>query len=690
MAERQERRLMRQRGAGPRDLGNVGFSFNFGAASLPLPPQSSRKTPGPSPAETSRKTPQSSLAQRPSARKTPAGSGAKSASASKAGKSASLAPSSGSRSSDGNGPTFKTPVTTGKRKRRGTHLEAVEETEQDELETTLEDIAASRSRSVRPSTEVPASAQKTPAANQIEEPDELSPENDGPAIKNPVREIETPTLLRRLSERRTQRSEGSVAGSVILSIEEDEEVGEDELSFQDTQTTTNVARISSRNRDSSSGLAMATSATDGLNVSLTAPNNQSTRREVFDIPTGEPDADPLPALEDLEDEEDELSPSRTTKSQKSSRTSRPVVVADEDDDDADEDELSPPKKVAEPNKVRRTTLEPPVVTEEIVEDNVSEDELSPVQPKIRRRPEKAQVEARRNPNKRRRVEAPPIEVHQDEAEEEASNIDELSPQPARPAPKSKPQKPRQPLSKATTNLPKKTKPSKKLTARTTSLPRKKTKGDVIGITVYHRTSSNNIAYDSLGSNPTPGITPIDVLAQVSEELANNHILAFQQHARPDNVSKKTKRRQLDVMGYFRDVLASSMSEIQIASLGAHVLGKQVRGVNKRKRQLREELMGRRREREEIEIEIDRVRAKHRERVEKEDKEFELVQSLRDIEGAVRRGREKAREDGREDEVPEVGMEVEGGRGKETLGLLGRVREWNGLLEESALVLEGRT
>ncbi|TLD35895.1 hypothetical protein E2P81_ATG02198 [Venturia nashicola] len=657
MAERQERRLMRQRGAGPRTLENVGFSFNFGAAPPPPPPESSRKTPAPSPAQTLRKTPQSSLAQRPS----------------------------GSRDGDGNGQTFKTPVTTGKRKRRGAQLEAVEETEQDELETTVADIAASRSTSVRPSIEVPASAQKTPAANQIEEPDELSPENDGPAIKNPVREMETPTLLRRLSERRTQRSEGSVAGSVILSIEEDEEVGEDELSFQEAQTATNDAQTSSGNRNSSSGLAMATSATYGLNVSLTAPNNQSTRREEFEIPTGDPEVDPLSTMEDIEDEEDELSPSRATKPQKSSRTARvrPVVVENDDD----EDELSPPK-ITKPEKGRKTAREPPTEPEAIVEDNVSEDELSPVQPTTSRRIDKAPKEARRDPNKRRRVEAPPIDVHQDGAENEASEIDELSPQPARPAPKTIPPKARQPLSRATANLPKKTKQPKKPSTRD-SPPRKKARGDVIGITVYHRTQSNNIAYDSLGSNPTPGITPIDVLAQVSEELANNHILAFQQQARPDNVSKKTKRRQIDAMSYFRDVLASSLSQIQFASLSAHVLGKQLRGVNKRKRQLREELMGRRKEREEVEIEMDRVRAKHRERVEQEEREFELAQSLRDIEGAIRRGREKAVEEGREDEVPEVGIEVEVGRVRESLGLLGRVREWNGVLEESALVLEGR-
>lgn len=607
------------------------------------------------------------------------GSGAKPASASRTKEtSASVARSSGSRNSDGDGRTFKTPVTTGKRKRGGAQLEAVEETEQDELETTQEDIAASRSTSIRPSIEVPASAQKTPAANQIEEPDELSPENDGPAIKNPIREIETPTLLRRLSERDTRRSEGSVAGSIILSIEQ-----EDELSFQENQSATNTSQSSSGNRNSSSGLAMATSATDGLNVSLTAPNNQSTRREVFEIPEGEPVVDTLPTMEDLEDEEDELSPVRTTKSQSSRRTTRERRAVVEDDD---EDELSPPK-VNRPDKSRKTTREPPVAPKEIVEDNASEDELSPVQPTTRRQPVQAPIEARRNPNKRRRVEEPPIEVHQDETEVEASEIDELSPQqtrPARPVSKSKPQKSRQPLSKATTNLPKKTKQPKK-----PAEPGKKANGDVIGITVYQRTKSNNMAYDTLGSEPNPGITPIDVLAQVADELAANHIHAFKQQARPDNTSKKTKKRQVDAMGFFQEALSNTLSRIRITNLEAHVLGKQVRQINRRKRLLREELMGRRREREEVEIEIDRVRAVHREQVEREEKEFELVQSLRDIEGAVRRGREKAVEDGREDEVPEVRLEMVVGGAEETLGLLGRVREWNGVLEESARVLEER-
>lgn len=455
-----------------------------------------------------------------------------------------------------------------------------------------------------------------------------------------------------------------MAGSVILSIEEDDEVGEDELSFQGNQT---AAQTSSGDRNSSSGLAMATSATDGLSVSLTAPNRESTRREVFAaIPAGEPVVDPLPTIEDLEeDEEDELSPVHATKSQKSRRPARerPVMIED------DEDELSPPK-VTKPKTSRKKIREPPVVPE---------DELSPVQPKTRRQLEKAPVKARRKPNKRRRVEELPIEVHQDEA----SEVDELSPQQTRPAPKLKPQKPRQPLSKATTNLSKKTKQPKKPASRATSPHRTKAKVATIGIGVLRRTESQNIAYDTLASDPNPGVTPIDVLAQVSYELASNHITAFQAQARPDNVSKRVRKRQIGAMEYFRHVLDDMLLDLRIAYSGNHVLGKVVRGINKRKRQLREELMGRRREREEIEVEIDRVRARHREMAEKGDREFELAQSLRDIEGAVKRGREKAVEEGRNSEGPELGIEILVGGARESLGLLGRVREWNGVLEESA-------
>ncbi|QDS69089.1 hypothetical protein FKW77_010111 [Venturia effusa] len=692
MAERQERRLMRQRGAGPRELKNAGFSFNFGAAP-PLPArQSSRKTPRPSPAQASRKSPQSPLAQQPSTRKTPAGSGTNPAPDARIREnSASLAPSSGSGNNNGDRRTFKTPVTTGKRKRGRAQLDAVAETEQDELETTPEDIAASKSSSIRPSIEVPASAQKTPAArardaNEIEEPDELSPENDGSAIKNYLRQLETPTLLRRLSERRTRPSEGSIAGSPILSIEEDEVDEEDELSFGDSQTATNVAQSPHEKRGSSSGLAMATSATGGLNVSLTAPNDQSTRQEIFETPAGEPIVDPLPAIGDLEqNDEDELSPERGTQSSSLRRTGRKNRVVVEDDE---EDELSPPK-VTKSKQSGKTTRSSVVVSEENAEDNISEDELSPVRPTTRRQPEKAPIGSRNKPSKRRRVEEPPVQVHEDDAEGEASEIDELSPQQTRPVPKPKPQTPRHPLSKATANLPRKSKQPKKATDRAASPPRKKTKGDVIGITVYRRTESSNIAYKGLGSHPNPGITPVDVLAQVSSELADNHILAFQQQARTDNVSRKTKDRQVRAMRDFKSVLKNSLLAIRTKYLDAYVLGRQLRAANKRKRQLREELMGRRRERELLEVEMDRVRAKHEEMVEKGDREFELVQSLRDIEGAVRKGREKAREEGREDEGPHVGIEMAVGSAKDSLGLLGKVKEWNGVLESSAQLLEGR-
>lgn len=537
-------------------------------------------------------------------------------------------------------------------------MAAVEETGQNELEPTPQDVAATRSASIRPSIEVPVSAQKTPAArakdaNEDKESDELSPDNDRPAIKNPVRDIETPTLLRRLSERRgrsrTHQSEGSVAGSVILSIEE-EEIEADELSFLHKQTGTNGTRTSNGNRNSSSGLAMATSITDGLNVSLTAPNNQSTRREVFEAAGGD---------DEITEEE-------------------PLSTIKDVDDGGDEDELSP-MQAETPQRSRKIARKLPTVAE----DDVSEDELSPVQSKKRRRSVKAPSEARHRSKKRRRADKAPIEVHQDAAEGETSEEDKLSSQKT---------EARQPLVKTTTNVPKKTKKPKS-TAQTTFSSRKKSKpasgGGVIGITVYRRTESSNIAYDSLGSEPNPGITPADVLAQVSQELASNHITAFSQQARPDNVSNKSRRRQIGVMQYFRDVLGDTMFELQSAQLSSHVLASQLRAANRRKRVLREELMGKRREREELECEIDRVRAKHRETVEKEDRQYELVQSLRDIDLAVRKGREKAREEDREDEVPEVGIEVLVGNVTETLGLLGRIREWNGVLEESAVVLEGR-
>jgi hypothetical protein len=528
-------------------------------------------------------------------------------------------------------------------------LAAVEETEQDELEPTPEDIIASRPMSIRQSIEVPFSVQKTPTIlllndNQDEEPDELSPEQDGPAIKNPIREIQTPTLLRRLSERRgrsrTRQSVTSAAsrGSVISTTEEDE-IGEDELSFTQEQTSTIEAQPSSRDRGSSSGLAMATTATDTLNVSLTAPNNQSTRREVFEASGQEETAD------------------------------APLLSVEDGDENAGEDELSP-VQAERPRKSRTTARKPPVVVEEVVEDDVSEDELTPAQPKNRRRPERT-----------------PIEVHQDVAEDEVSEVDELSPQHAR---VSRKQKRRQPLTSTTTNVPKQ---SKKPTPaeRATSPPRKKAKtaGGVVGITIYRRTESKNIAYDPLGADPNPGITPADVLAQVSGELATNHITAFSQSARPDNISKKSRKRQINALTYFRDILSDSLFELQNAHLSTHALASQLRAANRQKRQLRTELMARRQEREELDLQIDRVRAEHRAKMEKEDKQHELVQNLRDIELAVRKGREKAREEEREDEEPEVEIEMLVGSAMDSVGLLGKVREWNGVLEESAVLLEAR-
>jgi hypothetical protein len=543
---------------------------------------------------------------------------------------------------------------TGKRKRGRAQLVAVEETGQDELESTRADINLSRPRTIRQSIEVPFSAQKTPAirpvdGNKDEEPDELSPEQDGPAIKNPIREVQTPTLLRRLSERRdpsrTHQSVASAAGrsSVISSIEEDE-VGEDELSFLQEKTDAVEDQVSSRTRNSSSELAMPSIITNSLNISLTVPNNQSTRREIFEVvEQREPVDETIPSAEDI------------------------------DDDDAAVDELSPVQDVR-PRRSKTIARKPPVIDDDAIGSDASEDELSPPQPKKSTRPNKS-----------------PIDVHQDVTHDEVSEIDELSPQPTQvPRKQKQPQPSRPPLTQTAANVPQQSKKSKPA-EQVASPPRKKarTTGGVVGITVYRRTESNNIAYDPLGADPNPGITPADVLAQVSGELATNHITGFLQKARLDKTSKKARRRQVNVLTYFRDILSDSLFELQNAHLSSHALASQLRASNRQKRQLRAELMAKRQEREDLDLQIDRFRAEHRAKMEREDKQHALVQNLCDIELAVRRGKEKAKEEEREDEEPDMGVEMLVGNVMDSVGLLGRVREWNGLLEESAASLEAR-
>jgi hypothetical protein len=652
MQDREERRLMRQRGAGPREMKNATFNFNFGAAPLPAR-RSSRKTPSRELTArlSSRKTP-NQLPQRQSARKTPgAGSAKGSASRRRDQRSASVATSAASGASETTGKsvaqTFKTPTVSGKRK-RGQQLAVVEEMELDELEPNDSDLDESRGHSIRKSIEGPFSVVKTHSVtlNDVRENDELSPEllsRERDAAPTPTTSTvyQTPSIPkpkgkgkvdpnRRVSQksyvRGRSRTRKSITAASASFVEQNEVVSDDELSPRHGTTSGGVTELSTgRVQDSTSGLAADT-------TSLFVPNNQSTRRDVFEAEDG--------TEEDLDDE------------------------------------LTPPQ----PKKTARRRTEPTEL-EENVTVGAEDDELSP--------------QALKPTKKRSRPATAPVQVREDTTQGAASG-NELSPQQQHERLK---KRGRPPLSKTTANIPR-AKPTSKRTDHTPAAPPRKkqkttkeTSGATIPITVYRRTNPQQIDDDPLGADPTPSLNPADVLAQISIELTNTYIETYTTSQSSSQSSRKTRQRQINALVSFREHLQDSLFDVTVAQNTTYILATRVRKAQKEKRRLREELIARRKEREEVELEIDRIQAARKAKEEMETRQKELMQSLFDIQDAVKKGREKAKREGREGEGVVLGVEMmaqsvfEGiGRG----GILQQVRDWNGMLEETAIAIEGRT
>jgi chromosome segregation ATPase len=147
-------------------------------------------------------------------------------------------------------------------------------------------------------------------------------------------------------------------------------------------------------------------------------------------------------------------------------------------------------------------------------------------------------------------------------------------------------------------------------------------------------------------------------------------------------AKKSMRYQMQALQQFRDNLADSLRSITFAQHSFYRFGSEVRKARKRKRELREELMGRRREREEVELEIERVRSEHLKAEREHEKQRRLVDDLESIEAAVKRGREEGKDGG--GPLQSVVADAEDVAAR--LGVLKRVRDFNAFLAKTAEAL----
>lgn len=214
-------------------------------------------------------------------------------------------------------------------------------------------------------------------------------------------------------------------------------------------------------------------------------------------------------------------------------------------------------------------------------------------------------------------------------------------------------------------------------------------GPTVSITVYRRTSLPDDDPLGVDPDPQPTLAASDILSQIATELITKYISEVPASSQRSNTSKKTLRHRVQALQQFRDNLEDSLRTVTFAQIGMWRFEREVRAGKKMKRELREELMGRRREREGVEVEIDRVRRELERSKREVDARKSMADDLERIKEAARRGRERAARDGDDGEIVKglVGSAVDA---TQSLGLLGRVKAFNSFLEGTAGALEGRS
>lgn len=365
-----------------------------------------------------------------------------------------------------------------------------------------------------------------------------------------------------------------------------------------------------------------------------------------------------------------------------------VDEAADEEEEASEDELSPEQPVTASGKKRRKTLDR---TEDDAEEEEQEegqsddiaDELSP------------EVQYKRSQRK------PDQHSEEEPADEEEDNS---QPTPARPAkkPKALPQ-PRPVLTKRIS------KPKAQRTKGKEVDPNhKQGKSESVPITVYRLANASKLSGGAVDDDGDPlrnpnltaisGVNAVDVLFQITGEIADRQQTAITRalEAEDEDGRRSELKRKRGVVDMFKNQLSDRLLELTEAVNTGYLLKKRLQAALKRRVGLTDELLALRRQREELQLNMDATRDRHDAGEREREKHNTLNTALHDIELAIKRGKQAARDQGREDEGPTLPLEMllRDVAGDVSLkqaggGLLDRTRGLNRLLENTADVLEGR-
>lgn len=674
--DREERRRMRQRGAGTQQLQNVNFGFKFGEPSLPAQ-RSSRRTPQPLPPRPSSSQTPKTIPPRPSLHRTPVeASIQKRGESSRQSRSASIpihsSAQTGKLKSVKNPKPkspllFVTPTVTGKRKRGKQKAKAAQDSEQDELEQDDEEHRTS--------------AQKSGATR--------------------ARSTTTPKSM-------TDRDD------VPDELEENDE--------------NHFVSSDQKRRERLSKSLEATPATPNTNEHKDPLQSHRLRQ----APAAIEDNTPAP-LQKRSRQQGELArignPNRTTRSQtkqlipnrggaRHSALSKPDPQATAREDNESGDELSPDKSLHTPGKQRGKKSAEPVVGEletgNFAKGDGAEDfdELSPENDRIRRRNDRHQTLS--GPSL---APAPLLKPGSDEDNElhasEDGDVNYHRRHPMKVVATETLQERGELHQSATVTENAHTRRPKRPKLSTSSKPKKKRQrgGDAaIPITIYRLfhpkprshtdieggEDSAYVAAAAINSSiRLPGVNAVDVLAQITEEILSHQITEFHEQSQiavSQTVRSELKRKR-GVVQLFNASLSDRLFELTEAVDAGTALKGRLKGVLREKLRLREEFLSIRKQREDLALKMDEIRTEHRERVRSKKERDDINAAMFDIEAAVLRGKENA-EKGRENEGPEMPLEMllenrARDVGPDGGGLLEKVKEFNSALESAAAVFESR-
>ncbi|KAH7119939.1 hypothetical protein B0J11DRAFT_534912 [Dendryphion nanum] len=192
-----------------------------------------------------------------------------------------------------------------------------------------------------------------------------------------------------------------------------------------------------------------------------------------------------------------------------------------------------------------------------------------------------------------------------------------------------------------------------------------------------------------------GITVVDTTRSAIETLLNNQMikLTTKIESTVDSQQQRELRGQRNIILAYRDKLDDSLLELQDANNSAVDNVNKLRQYKKDKKRLQKEFLILQNEKDQLELQSDELAADfQKEKKETEDR-HRLSSWMYDIQAAIKRGKDQAKKEGRENEGPDIPIKMlldgvardVGGPG----GLLGVVKKFNTVLERSAGLLEGR-